>query len=622
MKLPSLKKIVSKGSEAFLRFPLPILCAVAASGIGMYVAGFDYLQEKKADIYFKLIFTCALGVFLFIAATLFFERRKAGMSKKIIFSAVGVVALGLYFFSLPEKVNLVMVSRFFLLGVGFHALVAVTPYLFKNDNAGFWQYNKALFLRFVTAVLYSVVLYVGLSLALLAIDNLFGVNINYKYYLRLWIFITGVFNTWFFLSGVPKDFGALSHDGSYPVGLKIFSQYVLLSLVSVYLLILYVYGAKILIRWQLPVGWVSYMVSCFAALGIFSLLLLHPLKMKGDNKFINLYTRWFYIVLFPLIVLLFTAIIRRISDYGITENRYFVFVTAVWLACIAAYLLFNRIRNIIMVPATLAVCAFLVSFGPWSAFSVSLRSQLNRFEQLVTNNRLLVNGKIVKLQEQLDFKTRQQLSTVVEYITDYRDYKLLQPYFKQNLDSLFPDSAYTYKPTEIMKLMGQDFISKWQREDYSQEYFSLSSDRYNQKNVFSIEGYQYAFLVNEYYGVQDTSKDSTFVSIYTLGDETFRLYYSSANGQMAILGNDSTRAEFNIHDIVKQVEQKFGKNEYNIKTKDMIFTSENERLKVMMVFSNLNGNYKNSSRKILVTNIQSEFYLMVKPLIKVIDKSR
>ena len=83
------------------------------------------------------------------------------------------------------------------------------PYLAVSEPNGFWQYNRSLFLRFCLAALYSGVLYVGLVVALFAINQLFKAQIASVVYARLWLTISFVFNTWFFLAGVPRDLPAL-----------------------------------------------------------------------------------------------------------------------------------------------------------------------------------------------------------------------------------------------------------------------------------------------------------------------------------------------------------------------------------------------------------------------------
>src|SRR5690606_5638712 len=111
-----------------------------------------------------------------------------------------------------------------------HLLVSFLPFSRKADVHSFWQYNKFLFLRFFTAVLYSSVLFVGLTIALSSIKNLFNIPIDGDIYLSLFAFMSAGFNTLFFLAGIPSDLNSFEKDFSYPKGLKVFTQYVLIPL--------------------------------------------------------------------------------------------------------------------------------------------------------------------------------------------------------------------------------------------------------------------------------------------------------------------------------------------------------------------------------------------------------
>ena len=55
-------------------------------------------------------------------------------------------------------------------------------------------------------------------------------------YGRLDLMLLFVFNTWFFLAGVPGDFAALDESREFPRGIRVFAQYILAPLVGVYLL--------------------------------------------------------------------------------------------------------------------------------------------------------------------------------------------------------------------------------------------------------------------------------------------------------------------------------------------------------------------------------------------------
>src|SRR5690606_1713700 len=159
----------------------------------------------------------------------------------------------------------------------------------------------ALFLRFLTAVLYSVVLYAGLAVGLMALEELFGLDIEGKFYFRLLLVIAGIFNTLMFLSGIPEKPLSDEAAGDYPKSLKIFTQYVLIPLVSVYVLILLAYEFKILLEWDLPRGWVSNLIIAFAVFGILSLLLVYPVRNSQEDKWIRWYSKTYYWVMLPLL---------------------------------------------------------------------------------------------------------------------------------------------------------------------------------------------------------------------------------------------------------------------------------------------------------------------------------
>ena len=161
-------------------------------------------------------------------------------------------------------------------------------------------------------------------MALGALELLFDVDVHEKLYFHLFIFIVGFFNTWFFVSGAPDAFEVLQANKKYPKGLKIFTQYILLPLLTIYLVILYSYGLKILLSWNWPEGIVSYLIISVAVVGIFLVLLLYPYQKEANSNWVKRFSFIYYIALVPLVVMLFVAIGMRIGDYGITINRYLI----------------------------------------------------------------------------------------------------------------------------------------------------------------------------------------------------------------------------------------------------------------------------------------------------------
>lgn len=267
----------------------------------------------------RLLLTATLGLPLFFALTVLAERYPPGGAQRWAIPGIGVVALAAFWAMWTGWSSPAQMLRYMQLSVAFHLFVAFAPYAGSSRPSGFWQYNRILFLRFLTADLYAVVLFAGLAIALAAVDKLFGVRVHSPNYLRLWIVIAFLFSTWFFLAGIPYELETLDERPDYPEGLRVFTQYVLVPIVVLYLTILTLYLAKVVFTRQWPNGWIGYLVSSVAVVGLLSWLLIYPLEDRDEYTWVKTFTRGFYIALMPAIVMLWLAILQarlRVRDHG------------------------------------------------------------------------------------------------------------------------------------------------------------------------------------------------------------------------------------------------------------------------------------------------------------------
>ncbi len=325
--------------------------------------------------------------------------------------------------------------RFALVSLAFHLLVSFAGFTDKGHINGFWQFNKALFLRILASALYGVVLFLGLAAALGAMNFLFNTDFKYDVFLTLWAWITGMFITIFFLAGVPANINDLDGDNTYPKALKIFTQYVLIPLATVYVIILLAYEVKILIEWRLPKGMVSDMILGYAVFGILSLLLLYPIRNLDENKWLKTFARSFYFLMIPLIVLLFLAVGTRIFKYGITEYRYFLIMLSCWLCFITVYFLTSKKQNIKLIPVSLCVLSLLAVYGPQSAFSVSMYSQRRVLVGIFKKYNAFENGKLQSLKgKNVVKKDGKKAVATLDYLVHEHDLISLQPYFARDLN--------------------------------------------------------------------------------------------------------------------------------------------------------------------------------------------
>jgi hypothetical protein len=445
LQLPSLQRVIREAGRVVRRFPLTLLCAFVVFVAGCQVATYLSGEANQPDWVFPLLSAGLLGLPLTLALALAAERYRWPAAGRWL-ALGGALALLVGWYALvPELPGLVWSLRLAVLLLGLHLAVAAAPYLGElrrgADTPGFWRYNETLLLRLLTAGLYSGVLYVGCALALVAGQELFGWHPTGDVFGYLFVGLASLFNTWVFLAGVPADFAALEQDAPYPKGLKVFTQFVLLPLVGLYLGILYAYLGRIILLRALPQGWVSMLVLALAVAGIFALLLIHPLRHNPENTWIRTFSRWFYRALFPLLGLLAVAIGVRVHEYGLTEERYFVLLLAAWLLGMASYSLWRRGQGIVWIPVSLAALAFLSVAGPWGAFAVAERSQLAQLRELTDRYHLLQNGYFDGANGRvpnLPRPVRGRLASLFTFFAERDALARLQPQFAGSL--ALPDS--------------------------------------------------------------------------------------------------------------------------------------------------------------------------------------
>ncbi|HOP06356.1 MAG TPA: DUF4153 domain-containing protein [candidate division Zixibacteria bacterium] len=493
MKLPSITQIGVEYIQTLRRFPLTMISAVIGTVTAIILIERDHPSEPS--ILFSVILTTILALPLLTSFRLTAEGERSSSGRVWTLQAIGLALLAVYAVNVPTDlpdVPMYYLFRFFAFMIGCSLMLSFLPFLQRGQGNGFWQFNKIVVFRIILAGAFAMVLFSGLGLALAALDNLFGMDIPGERYAELWFMILGLFVVPFILSGIPDNLSELDRVTDYPRALKVLGQYVLSPLVLVYFVILYIYIAKIIVTWSWPEGWVGRLILGFSATGILALFVLDPLREKMENLWIKKVARWYYVILLPLIVMLFLALWRRISEYGITEDRYIGLAIGVWLAFIAGYFLLSRAKSVKMIPASLCVLTFLISFGPWGMFSISERSQIQRLERILVADSIIVDGKAQKAPSAISGKDEVEISAILRYLDEVHGFSGIESWFTE---SLRPDSAGSgrrfKRPGYVADLMGVEY----------KPYGGIDPDRYFSVAVdaeasISISGYDRLVRVN------------------------------------------------------------------------------------------------------------------------------
>lgn len=457
MKLPSFQKLLTGFFQVIKRFPLELLAAGTGTVAGMAMVRADSMEDPHYQI---VLISSNLALTLFLSVSMFSESHRLSSKTRWLLSStallfVVLIAQGLY--PLTVEVNLI---RFLLLAAAFHLLVSFAPFIYSGSMDGFWEYNKTIFLRILLSGLYSGVLYIGIAIAVSATGILFDLKIPNEVYGYTFCLIAGIFNTTFFLSGIPENWKAMEEPQSYPRGLKVFTQYVLIPLASIYLVILLAYEIKIIIEWELPKGIVTSLVMGYAVYGMLSLLLVHPIRYDEGNQWMRTYAGVFYVLLIPLIALMGVAIGVRIDQYGVTESRYLIVLIGLWLIGVTLYFLFSHLKNIKVIPVTLCLALLLATWGPQSAPAVSMRSQTNRLKDFFKEHQAFENDKIIPLKSRT---TSDQADALLRYLLDRYGLEAIQPMTDVNLAELT-------MPADTIR---NRYDATWKRYQLIRDYFNI-----------------------------------------------------------------------------------------------------------------------------------------------------
>jgi len=492
---------------------------------------------------------------------------------------IGAAALILYYFFLLPDFEMVSITRYIAFSIALYLGFFFIPYLFRRSD--FELYVIKLLSQFFITLIYSAVLYGGLSAIMFTLDKLLSVPIQGRYYYYVWLIIAGVFAPTYFLGGLPaSDHGFQAANYSKP--LKILLLYIVMPIITVYTVILYIYFVKIIITLQWPVGMVAHLVIWYSIVSTGVIFLIAPLS--EENKWVKSFIFWFPKLVIPIMIMMFVSLGIRINAYGITENRYYVMIMGLWVLSMMIYMSFTHAKKNIILPVSLALVAVLSVSGPWSSYSVSKFSQNKRFEAILIRNGMLKDSEIIKSEAEVSDKDKIEISEILTYFErnhKLSDMKYLPNDFKmENIEYVFgfPYHFNTY-------------------EKPSGKYFAYSASDWSKP--VDISGYDYLIDFRSMYSEEEPVIDN------------IRIKYDISNTHLRILAGDAEIYSKTLSEHGKQFYNKFGIVEkQKVNPEDMCFVEETDKFKLKFVFTGIYGERNTSANKVNINSI--EFYLLIK----------
>ena len=151
---------------------------------------------------------------------------------------------------------------------------------------------------------------------------------------------------------------------------------------------LYVYAVRILTQWELPNGWVSWLVITLMAGCIAIEMGLYPSRVKNRKPTDERIARWLPALILPLLVLMSVGIGRRFLDYGITLNRLYLATLNAWFYFVCIGLIAGKAKRISWIPISFSIIFLLTSVLPVNYASITRDTLRREVKELMTQSGL------------------------------------------------------------------------------------------------------------------------------------------------------------------------------------------------------------------------------------------
>lgn len=378
MDFTAIKKYPSQISTAFKRFPLAVAFAIFTTIAFIYVFESHSLLTDSKLLFWLFFYPIAATMIALTISLVQESRKKFSIIPHIVAGAVWLaisIALAFYFVSTNNYTErtYVFATWLFIYTTSFLSIF-VAPFFKQKDENGFWVFLMKNAKAAVIAGAISAVLFASIEGLLFGFSNLFDIEVSNRPYTYSAIICSCTIFPILFFSGIPSIDECLQEAPALNKFQVSTNKFLFLPILSLYIILLYAYIAKIIIQWEIPKGMVSYLVSVSMLLLLLRVTLMHPERIDPKPSFEKKLLKILPTACIPLVILMSVGIMRRISDYGISEDRYYIAAVNIFYYIIIAILLIDKIKCKSRVIA-IVFCSmfFILTNGPLSAINVTHR---------------------------------------------------------------------------------------------------------------------------------------------------------------------------------------------------------------------------------------------------------
>ena len=611
-----IKKILPDMKKGVERFPLTILSGIIVFLLSVYVIeNSDMKNHNLLSEIHKMLTLIGLSLPLTAALELIREKYLSDKNKciirvlNVVITVIFIIFYRFYYLNGKDKAGILIlnnIEKLIATGIIFFLLFLLVPIIGKKDEEE--KYFQSVVVDKTVTILYSMVLFLGLTAVFLTVDGLSLIKLKEQIYIEIWLFVVFVFAMIFFASKLKKVDENLEEYEIHKI-FRFLIYFIVIPLITIYTGILYIYFGKMLITKSWPQGLVSHLILWYTIFSLFIMIMVTPMTKKDLAA--KAFKKYFPFVSVPLLILSIVSISKRISQYGVTELRYFIVLLAIWLIFCMVSSIFKARLSVILI--SLIAVVYISVFSPINNRRITIMSQNKRLERILIKHGLLKDGKLVK-NSGLNENQKYEITDVLNYILGIRDKK-------DGVRNLYPFGKEDGKPykkiEEFEKEIGID--DSWYKYKYSaSEYFTvfvINENMLNNQNnnIEEVKGYEYIISgldgynfqensVKEYYGKYPVKISKNNISVYNENKEEL--------------------IKIEISEILKgilnkpEIQQRINKPKEEIKDSVvpeniLEFIGENEKVKYRIKMKQISVRGE-ENKKAEITNYYYNFYYSVK----------
>lgn len=424
----SIDMLVAAFGGAWHRFPVTmIFIAYTALWAIIYTLNFEeWFSENSSNLAGALWYLGGVGIPLTLAVALWSEYLGRPNRWPMCVALLLLAADFVYILCCGSKLGQYWsVGRLSLI-----TALVVSILFVPTSKPWAWNFSNSQMTGLLTSVAFSWGFCCAAGIIFVTIFALFNIE-PFRFMVCVQYVVAGAVPSVIFLHLIPRKRDvecAVFRASKFQCGT---AKYFFLMITVAYMAILYVYGLKILLTWELPRGVVSWSVTGLTVAVLVTLFLLEGVRRTHPDDALTLRAlRWLPIAMLPLFVLMSVGVIYRIGQYGLTAPRLYVLTFNLWCYAVFIYMIVSRARIFNGVAISFALVFVATSIFPYFNFTTLSQEMMRRnlreaLQEIGFTEFPVSEEAFVRAFESLPDERKRDLESKIRYLDEENDHSLL-----------------------------------------------------------------------------------------------------------------------------------------------------------------------------------------------------